>query len=323
METIKRFKTPFIISIAILTLLTTIILLRNLEPTSSNNTILLTINLCLFTLLFLIFFIVRSLYKIYGQSSGGSFERRLTIAFVRFIFIPSILLFILSSLLITYTVDKWFKLEFQTPIKYSWKMSKVFYDREKENALKYAKCIAEAEGSTYEEKLRDILSKNKFLNNPTTIYKLYETDGTSLVNSAFYGFSGYTTTSTPAGDLIRAATPITDKKGVKGVIVVETILDRNLVEKIKAIDDAYVNYKRLKGQQNSIRLLYLLVLAIATLIIIYMSTWISVRLSKSITVPIKRLVDAANTVANGNMNVRIDPGNRNDEIGILLNSFNT
>ncbi len=63
-------------------------------------------NLCIYTLLLLAFFFIRSLYRIYDEGRlklfGSGFGTRLVTAFVGFIIVPSLLLFILSSLLITY-----------------------------------------------------------------------------------------------------------------------------------------------------------------------------------------------------------------------------
>jgi nitrogen fixation/metabolism regulation signal transduction histidine kinase len=62
-------------------------------------------------------------------------------------------------------------------------------------------------------------------------------------------------------------------------------------------------------------------LTIATLLIIFLALWVSLRIAKGITVPIRSLAEATETVAQGDMNFRID-FKRDDEIGLLINSFN-
>jgi two-component system nitrogen regulation sensor histidine kinase NtrY len=52
-----------------------------------------------------------------------------------------------------------------------------------------------------------------------------------------------------------------------------------------------------------------------------MALWASIRIAKGITVPIQSLAEATETVAHGNLDFRI-PLKRDDEIGLLINSFN-
>jgi two-component system nitrogen regulation sensor histidine kinase NtrY len=56
-------------------------------------------------------------------------------------------------------------------------------------------------------------------------------------------------------------------------------------------------------------------------LIIFLALWVSLRIAKGITVPIRSLAEATETVAQGDMNFRID-FKRDDEIGLLINSFN-
>ncbi|MEK7307809.1 MAG: HAMP domain-containing protein, partial [Nitrospirota bacterium] len=81
------------------------------------------------------------------------------------------------------------------------------------------------------------------------------------------------------------------------------------------------DYSRIKSQQDPIRVLYFLMLTVATMLIIFLALWVSLRITKGITVPIRTLAEATKTVAHGDFNFRIDL-QRDDEIGMLINSFN-
>jgi two-component system nitrogen regulation sensor histidine kinase NtrY len=122
--------------------------------------------------------------------------------------------------------------------------------------------------------------------------------------------------------VLKAAAPVIHGDKVVEVVVAETLLDAKLVEKIDSIIDAYnTDYKQIENQQKSIQILYFLVLAVITMLIIYLSIWISIRIARSITVPITTLASAANAVAKGDMNVKIEMA-RKDEVGVLIDSFN-
>ena len=58
-----------------------------------------------------------------------------------------------------------------------------------------------------------------------------------------------------------------------------------------------------------------------TLVIIFAATWCGIYLSKGITVPIQKLAEGTHEVAQGNWDYKIEAGG-DDEIGVLMNSFN-
>ncbi|HDK41656.1 MAG TPA: HAMP domain-containing protein, partial [Nitrospirae bacterium] len=127
--------------------------------------------------------------------------------------------------------------------------------------------------------------------------------------------------STEKGDIIRAAAPVSGGSRISRVIVVETLIPLEAVAKMESIKKANTEYNQIKMRQNPIRFLYFFMLTIATLLIVFLAQWFSLRIARGITVPIQSLAEATNTVAHGNLDFRIDI-NRDDEIGLLINSFN-
>ncbi|MDH4232153.1 MAG: ATP-binding protein, partial [Nitrospirota bacterium] len=66
---------------------------------------------------------------------------------------------------------------------------------------------------------------------------------------------------------------------------------------------------------------YLLILGFFTLLIIFTALWVALRVSRGITDPIQELAFATEQVAGGNLDMKISVS-RDDEIGLLVNSFN-
>ena len=323
----KNNKIKFVvIPITLIIFVTTIVLIGHIKDTSLKDEILILVNISIYVLFFLIVTIIRSAYKTYFEKKGqlwkSGFGKKLTTTFVGFIMIPTMILFVLSGLLITYTIDKWFSLEFKIPIKNAQKVTKVFIDREKELALKSARILASLKSTARYTEVKEIIQENLFLNDPAKIYTLNKTDGSAVVSKAFQGKSGFEEFFTDAGNVIRAVVPVKNKKGISEVIIVETVIDSKFVDRMSKIMNAYEDYNQIKSNQSRIKLFYFLVLAIATLLIINLSSWISLRIAREITGPILSLSEAARSVANGNMNVQINIS-RNDEIGLLINSFNS
>ncbi len=276
------------------------------------------VNVILYLLL-LIFFVGRNLVNVYTEKKrkaiGSKFRTKLVASFLGLVLIPSALLFILSNQLINNSIDTWFSLEVQKPIYDSMDIARTFYFKERQNAAEYAKLLA-SDGDLLPRGPRKNPDGGGF-----NSYLLTAPDNSDLVKEAFNGRAGTDVLSTDKGDIIRAAAPVAEGDGITGVVVVETLIPRELVAKMESVQRAFNDYLQIKTQQNPIRFLYFLMLTVATLLIIFLALWVSLRIAKGITVPIQSLAEATRTVAHGDLDFRIDL-DRDDEIGMLINSFN-
>ena len=276
------------------------------------------VNLILYLLL-LIFFVSKNLINIYTEKKrkalGSKFRTKLVASFLGLVLIPSVLLFILSNQLINNSIDTWFSLEVQKPVYDSMDIAKTLYFNERQYVINYAKLLASN---------KDLLNQDLHIKRdpgPFRSYLLSEPDGSNLVQGAFKGIAGTDITTNDKGDIIRAATPFTEGGKILGVVVVETVIPKDIVVKLESIQTAFNEYIQVKTQQTPIRFLYFLLLTTATLLIIFLALWVSLRIAKGITVPIQSLAEATKTVAHGNLDFRI-PLKRDDEIGLLIDSFN-
>lgn len=288
------------------------------------------VNIVLY-LLILIFFVIRNLINLYTEKKqkaiGSKFRTRLVVAFVGLTLIPSALLFILSNQLINSSIDKWFSLEVQKPVSDLADIASIFYSKERENVQDYANFLAANKNlidiSKSVKPVRKVENSNGVTNKKENfqVYFIERPGESDFIIDAFKGTADTEIVSTEKGDIIRAVAPVTDGDQISGVVVVETIIPQNVVAKMESITNAYNEYNQIKIQQNPIRFLYFLMLTIATLLIIFLALWVSLRIAKGITVPIRTLAEATKTVAHGDLNFRIDL-KRDDEIGLLINSFN-
>ncbi|RJQ51242.1 MAG: HAMP domain-containing protein [Nitrospiraceae bacterium] len=276
------------------------------------------VNIILYLLL-LIFFVSRNLARIYTEKKskavGSKFRTRLVASFLGLVLIPTALLFVLSNQLINNSIDTWFSLEVQKPIYDSMDLAKILYAKERQYAMDYAKLLASH---------KDFPERKPSPSGESGMYRsglLTGTDGSDLVNKAFSGIPSTDITSSGSGDTVKAAYPVMQGNTVSGVVVVETTIPHEIVMKTETIQKAFSEYIQVKTQQTPIRFLYFLLLTTATLLIIFLALWVSLRIAKSITVPIQSLAEATKTVAQGNLDFRIAM-KRDDEIGLLIDSFN-
>lgn len=90
---------------------------------------------------------------------------------------------------------------------------------------------------------------------------------------------------------------------------------------MERIGRQYSEYKQIKAMKNPIKAGAYLFVAVVTVLILFSATWFGFYVARGITVPIQRLAEATEAVAQGDLSVQID-AKATDEIGTLIESFN-
>ncbi|MDP2754806.1 MAG: ATP-binding protein [Nitrospirota bacterium] len=273
--------------------------------------LLLLLNLTIIALLILMFFVGKSLVKLYFERRykvlGYKFKTKLVVILVVLTLIPATFLFIVSSGLITNYIDRWFAPQLRQPLERSIEIAKAVYEIERQKTLDYAKT----------------LSTGKTTAGNYTVRHLTEIpqDATETVRAAFEGKADVEVISGERGDTVQAVVPEYKKGKQTGVIVVESFIPGKITNNVEKIKDAYETYLTLESWKVPIKTNYLLILGFLTLIVVFMALWVALRIARGITDPIQSLAQATEQVAAGNLDIKVDL-DREDEIGLLVNSFN-
>jgi len=280
-------------------------------PFFTKLTVLVLLNLTIIALLTLMFFVSRSLVKLYFERRnkvlGYKFKTKLVVVLVVLTLIPTGLLFILSSGLVTNYIERWFTPQLRQPLDRAIEIAKSIYELEKQKAFEYAKALSAGKTTTGNYTVRHL----------TEIPK----DATETVRAAFDGKADVEVISGEKGDTVRAVAPEYKDGRQRGIIVVESFIPKKITENVEHIKDAYENYLTLESWKVPIKTNYILILGFFTLLVIFMALWIALKISKGITDPIESLAQATEQVAAGNLDIKVDL-KREDEIGLLVNSFN-
>ncbi len=272
---------------------------------------LLVFNFTIVALLTLIFFVSKSLIRLYLEKKhrvpGYKFKTRIVTIFVTLTLIPSILLFVIASGLITAYVDRWLNPQIKEPLENSLSLAVLFYEREKDLALSEARAAlaGKVPSEGFAVKRLDTMPA----------------EPTETVRRAFEGEEGTEVISTPDGDIIRAVVPVKEGDVLKGVVVAERVLPPDVVAKAEKVRAAYEDYVALEKWRTPIKANYMLAFGFFTVLIVFMTMWVSLRISRGITEPIQRLAQATKDIARGDLDISIDL-RRDDEIGLLVGSFN-
>lgn len=106
-----------------------------------------------------------------------------------------------------------------------------------------------------------------------------------------------------------------------GTLYVARHLPSDFSERYAAIEAQTNTYLHLKQQLRAYKRIFLLILGFVTLVVIFVTTWVALFLSKQVSVPIQALAEATREISRGNFDHRIE-AQAQDELGMLVRSFN-
>ncbi|HXX53424.1 MAG TPA: HAMP domain-containing protein, partial [Thermodesulfovibrionales bacterium] len=274
-------------------------------------TLLILLNVNIIALLTLMFFVAKALTKLYFERKrkvlGSRFKTKIVVVFVILTSIPSVLLFLGASGLVTNYIDRWFTPQFRQPIDSTLGIARAFYEIERKKTLEAARSIVST-GTTPMEYTVTHLSE--IPDNPS-----------DAITEAFGGEEGTEIISGEDGDTVRAVVPENTGGKHSGVLIVESHIPRDITRNMEKIKSAYEDYMQLEAWKQPLKLNYQLFLGFFTLIVIFTALWVSLRIARGISEPIQMLAEATGEIASGNLEVDITL-KRDDEIGLLINSFN-
>ncbi len=273
--------------------------------------LLVLLNLNIIALLTLVFFVSKNLIKLYIERKqkilGYKFKTKIVVIFVVLTSIPAALLFVVSSGLVTNYIDKLLTPQFRQPLTSSLNIAKAVYEMERQRAMDFARAVVSGEKSVSGYRT---VRMNRSPENPT-----------ETIKAAFDGKEGTEVISGENGDTIRAAVPEYSQGKITGIIVIETTLPKDIAVNVEKVKSAYEDYLNMESWKVPLKMNYILILAFFTLIVVFMALWVALRIARGITDPIQSLAQATEEVASGNLDVRLNL-RRDDEIGLLINSFN-
>lgn len=273
--------------------------------------LLILLNVNIIALLTLMFFVAKALTRLYLERKqkvlGSRFKTKIVVIFVILTSIPSALLFLGASGLVTNYIDRWFTPQFRKPIDSTLSIARAIYDLERKKTLEAAHAIV-SRGSLPME-----YAVTRYLELPE--------NPSDVVKEAFDGIEGTEVISGENGDTVRAVVPVVSPGKQRGVVIVESHIPKEITLNVERIKTAYEDYIKLEAWKQPLKLNYLIFLGFFTLLVIFTALWASLRIARGISEPIRKLAEATGQVASGNLDVDIGL-KRDDEIGLLIASFN-
>lgn len=280
-------------------------------PFSTKILLFVLLNLNVLAILVLMFFVGKNILGVYldrkRRVPGYRFKTKIVAVLVTLTMIPSAFLFIASSGVITSYLDRLFDPIIKEPLSLSVRIARSSYEMQRKQLLGYARAVAAGGAVPDNYKVSHLADVPR--------------EASETIRAGFEGRPDVEVISGPDGDTVRAVAPEYRGGRQTGVVIVESMMDKEISRNAGAIQDAFRNYATIESWKSPIKTNYLLLLGFLTLLTVVMGLWIGLRISRGITDPVQSLVAATEQVAGGDLDTSISI-QRDDEIGLLVSSFN-
>ncbi|MCJ7525047.1 MAG: ATP-binding protein [Candidatus Aminicenantes bacterium] len=302
----------------------------------------------LFGLTFL-FILARNILKMYlenNQSGAGhSFKNKLVFFFIAFSLVPTLLLFIFATDVISQSIEQWFKTPIENIMHNVEDVKKNYYGKITGDLEHFSKLIAVMiqQKKMYTDENKIFLKnklKEKMLEYKLDVVNIYKNRNEVFsvispripiqeykdlpLNIVYRGLggAGFTTIDTlKTGELIRNGVAFDITQGDKMLIITGKYFPESYTRSLNALAGMVSKHNQMRVLRDPVKNTYILLFLFITILIIFSASWLGFYLAKGITVPIEKLVSATAEIAKGNLDVRIDYKAK-DEFNTLINEFN-
>lgn len=323
---------------------------QEFSPTSFTNLLLSSLQIIVLLLFLILLFVLgRNLAKLYLERKhkvvGAHFKTKLVFFFIGLSLIPTLLLFLFASDLISRNIERWFQTPFDRIMADTKEVTDGFYRSTSDITYHYAQQLAETIRRQKLAALENRLLLRDFIWSKLTEYQLdeigiyledeelftylnpnlplqdYRPIQANMIQRAHLGEIFQSIEPMGQGEMIRRGVSFSMPELGNIFVATGKFIPHSYAQRIKNISGYIERYRLLMIQKNPMKAFYLITLLFVTLLIVFAASWIGFHLAKSITVPIEKLALATKEVSKGNLDVRVeDPAS--DEIGTLIESFN-
>ncbi|MEZ0328969.1 MAG: ATP-binding protein [Dissulfuribacterales bacterium] len=304
------------------------------------------------------FLLVRNISKILFEDRqeiiGRKLRTKLAVAFIFMSLLPTALLFWVSYQFIETSLTRWFDIRIANALNNALTIGQTFYnekinilqDTNKELALQITiKCINQDNSvnkECTEQIIENLLSRTlapTFINNNQNINSIE----VFTENTVFFKKIWLPLTQLPEidiatlnkkqetwvytdqleiGTLLRVIRPIIKNNTTIGFLAVGSLMPTETGHMLDVIKVGYESYNQFLSFQKPLMISTLTALGLIAVLIIFIAVWFALRISKTITEPVKMLSDATQKIAQGDLDFTLSSHGR-DELHSLVAAFNT
>ncbi len=325
-----------------------------IRPINSEETILLLVLSTFIFLAFIIFTLIllRILLKLYferqQQQLGSRFKTKMVAAFLALSLVPVIFLFIFAYVLLNRTIDKWFSVPLDLIGQDAKELVRQLEVQAAQRADHISSYLAQSEEMTQAMENHQTsrvarLVRQEVAADPGTVGAMcFDASGQLLAQAGdpwpdpsevVRHFPQIFTGKIPPNGLMGhwsageyevfiSLDPVLNHAGVPlGTVAGIMRLPSRLTQISGEIQQETQKYNELSHSRKATKRNYVSILALLTLLILFIGTWFALFFSKQVTIPIQALANATHEVAQGNLGFQVQ-ARADDELGVLVLSFN-
>jgi two-component system, NtrC family, nitrogen regulation sensor histidine kinase NtrY len=315
-------------------------------PVGDNKALIVILNLNLLIILYLIFYVIRTLFKTYIEKKrgiwGSGLKTKLTVTVFSISIISTAALFVITTWFFYTSMDKWFSSKVEDVIDNARELSVLYYE---DLFGRYQK-MGVSLGMTIEQE--DLLADTEGLAAFTRKQaKTHFIDMLAVVNlqgqtiESYVGLKGEAKRTAHQkakalieknqpegvvglgdGELVVSKTPLHDKAGhIVGFLLIGERIAVKSTKNIERISRTYVDFRKSRPLKKIIKYSFFIPLFLVTMLSIVFSVWIGRKMATEIAVPLERVKEGAAIIAAGRFDINLEDRGK-DEIGTLVGAFN-
>jgi nitrogen fixation/metabolism regulation signal transduction histidine kinase len=296
----------------------------------------------LISLLFvaLTFVLFRNLLKLFAERRmgvlGSKFRTRMVAGALLLSFVPVVVMYWFAYGLMNRSIERWFSTPAEEVRSDIHAMGSLLANYATQNARSEAQVIAASAPAqrAFTDREFSELTKQFRLHEPTLQggFALAVQDGNETASFNAPGTWALLRSKLPLADAAAGRgsqftwnnidyTLGTAPVGKTGIIVVAIPLPAELAQTLKQVEASQQRYYDLARERRRVRSVYMGYLLLLTMIVLFVTTWLALFLSKLVTRPLAALAEATQEISRGRLDYRVEISGA-DEIGDLVRSFN-
>ncbi len=315
-------------------------------PVLDNKLLIAILNLNFLLIMVLIFTASRILLKTYIEKKrgiwGSGLKTKITLTVFSISMISSFMLFILTTGFFYTSMDKWFSQKVENTLENARDLSQFYYEdlfgRYERMGEALAQEITEKNILDDDRALQSFIKKEGKANflgylglldlsgQPIRSYSRLDAQMSRLLIEKAKNLrknrEARQIVPLKDGELLLFLTSITDASGrPKAVLFLGEKIGVRGTQSVKQISSAYREFKNARPFKKIVKYSFVIPLFLITILSIFLSIWIGVKMATEITVPLERVKEGAAIIAGGRFDISLEERGK-DEIGTLVSAFN-
>ena len=309
--------------------------------TSSRPIALLLIDVAILSLLMIV--IVIHLVKLWGHQrqkrAGAKLQARLAMILGVLTVVPTIFISITSGYLFNAGIGSWFNERISTALQESTAVAEAYLEEHKKVISANCEAMTHALAENFQSLSSDQVHFNQALDIELQVRSLDEAivfnASSEVLARSRLSFSleferiseldleraekAVVINTSQSGDRVRALMKLPI---YNAYLLVGRLVDPLVLKRIANAKDAASEYNQLHDIQKQLEITFVIAFILISLILLAIAIWVGLNFANRLARPIIDLIEAAEKVASGNLNVTVKDGSQEDELTILGRTFN-